>query len=107
MKKLRAYGIKGSAGDRFESHLKEGKQHCAANRHRSNSRKITCGIPQDSCLDPLLFIIYLNDFEKSLEFLHASLYADNTEITIASDVMEKLVHDTRSMNCSTSLSGCG
>ena len=63
MKKLHVYGIRVSAGDWFESYLKERKQYCAVNGHRSNIQKITCGIPQGSCLDPLLFIIYLNDFE--------------------------------------------
>ena len=41
-------------GDWFESYLKERKQYCAANGHRSNIRKIICGIPQGSCLGPLL-----------------------------------------------------
>ena len=36
MKKLRAYGIRGSAGDWFESYLKERIQYCAANGYRSN-----------------------------------------------------------------------
>ena len=45
MKKLRAYGIGGSAGDWFESYLKERKRYCAANGHRSNIKNITCGIP--------------------------------------------------------------
>ena len=57
MKKLRAYGIRGSAGDWFESYLQERKQYCVANGHRSNIKNITCGIPQGSCLGPLVFII--------------------------------------------------
>ena len=62
--KLRAYGIRGFAGDWFESYLMQRKQYCAANGHRSNINNINCGIPRCFCLGPFLFIIYLNDFEK-------------------------------------------
>ena len=95
MKKLCANGIRGSAGDWFVSYLKERKQYCAANGHRSNIKNITCGIPEGAFLGPLLFIIYRNDFEKCLEFSQASLCADDTQITIASDDVEKLALDTQ------------
>ena len=51
--------------------------------------KVTCSICQGSCLWPLLFIIYLNDFEKCLRFSKASVYADGTTITITSNDVEK------------------
>ena len=41
------------------------------------------------------FIIYLNDFEKCLEVSQASLYADDTQITIASDQMGQLLLDAQ------------
>ena len=57
---------------------------------RSKPLGITCGIPQGSCLGPLLFIVYLNDFEKCLYFSSASMYADDTHTTIASDDINEL-----------------
>ena len=93
LRKLRAYGIRGKAGDWFQSYLNNRKQFCSLNGQQSKARDATCGIPQGSCLGPLLFIIYLNDLEKCLKFSRASIYADDTSITIASDDVAKLVED--------------
>ena len=94
LKKLRAYGIRGKTGDWFESYLNNRKkQFCSLNGQHSRARVITCGIPQGSCLGPLLFIIYLDDLEKCLKFSRASIYADDASITIASDDVAKLVED--------------
>lgn len=91
VKKLCRYGIRGNAGNWFQSYLDHRKQFCSVNGQRSMTSEVTCGIPQGSCLGPLLFIIYLNDFEKCLKFSQASIYADDTNVTIASDDVEKLV----------------
>ena len=32
-----------------------------------------------------LIIIFLNDFENSLQYSRASIYADDTKVTVASD----------------------
>ena len=69
------------------------KQFCSLNGQQSKAKDVTCGIPQGSCLGPLLFIIYLNDFEKCLKFSWPSIYADDTSITTASDDVAKLVED--------------
>ena len=57
--------------------------------------EVTCDIPQGSCLSPLLFILYLNDFERCLKYSKAKIYADDTNITIASNDKEKLVADAQ------------
>ena len=44
-------------------------------------------------LGPLLFIIYLNDFENSLQNSRASIYADDTNVTVASNDVMKLIDD--------------
>ena len=48
-------------------------------------------MPQGSCLGPLLFIIHYNDFENSLHYSRASIYADDINATIASDDIQKMI----------------
>ena len=57
--------------------------------------RVTCGIPQGSYLGPLLFILYLNDFENCLQYSSASLYADDTHITIFARDIEELIRKTQ------------
>ena len=60
-------------------------QYCSLNGKKSSSQPVTCGIPQGSCLGPLLFILYLNDFETCLKFSKANLYCDDTEVSLSSN----------------------
>ena len=62
LEKLEAYGVRELGGNWFRSYLEERQQYCKLNCYESRANTITCGIPQGSCLGPLLFIMYLNDF---------------------------------------------
>ena len=90
-----SYGIRGIPGNWFKSYLHNRQQCCSLNGKESRKREVTCGIPQASCLGPLLFILYLNDFERCLKYSKANIYSDDTNITIASNDKEKLVADAQ------------
>ena len=49
------------------------------NGHNSKTMRVTCGSPQGSCQGPLLFILYLNDFENCLQFSSPGVYEDDTQ----------------------------
>jgi len=89
------YSIKGTGIERFNSYLNGRKQFCTVNGQRSRIEKVICGIPQGSCLDPHLFIIYLNDFESCLDFSKADMYADETHTTIVSNDVTELMSMTK------------
>ena len=91
--KLEKYGIRGITGDWFASYLRDRKWFCTVDGHRSSAKMATCGMPQGSCLSLILFIIYLYDFETCLELSKASMYADDTHVTITSSKLEILLEN--------------
>ena len=89
--KLVKYGITANENNWFKSHLTNRSQYCSIDGQVSDIEEIECGTPQCSCLGALLFIIYLNDFERCLEHSRANMYADDTEITISSNNHVELI----------------
>ena len=56
---------------------------------------MNCGIPQGSCLGPLLFFVYINDFENCWENMTPNMYADDTCVTVTSGNLSDLITDLK------------
>ena len=95
VEKLMSYSIRGIPGNWFKFYLHNRQQFSSLNGKNSKKVEVTCGIPQGSCLGPLRFILYLNDFARWLIYSKANIYADDNNITISSNDKEKLVADAR------------
>ena len=93
LSKLGKYGITQNelAWFRPTSYLRDRKQYCYLGGKNSKKQKVTCGIPQGSCLGPLLFILYTNNFENSLSTFYPNMYADDTSISAGSENPVQLV----------------
>ena len=78
--KLNYYSIQQREILRFQSYLSNWQQFCRVNGIDSEINSINIGIPQGSCLGPLLFIIYINDPLQAVLNSNVFLYADNTSM---------------------------
>ena len=66
LSKLKQNGISGKLLTLFESYLHNRKQRVALDGFFSEYAHIESGMPQGSVLGPLLFLIYINDSQKTL-----------------------------------------
>ena len=91
-------GISGELYNLLENYLSGSFQRVILNEQNSSWKPVLAGVPQSSILDPLLFLVYINDLPNELKS-SIKLYADDTSLfTIVRDKNE-------TMTCWQSLNG--
>ena len=93
LSKLSALGVIEKTHCWFTLYLRNREQFCRVDGQNSSTKSVNCGIPQGSCLGPLLFIIYVNDFERCLQGATPNMYADDTSITCSSTDSDSLLRN--------------
>ena len=90
LQKLEHYGIRGVVLKWFQSYLEDRKQFVSIGNVRSDTSYISCGVPQGSVLGPLLFLLYINDIQKSSDLLDFHLFADDSSLFYSAKSLSEL-----------------
>ena len=81
LRKLEYYGIIHKELNWLTSYLSDRLQCCKIAGQISSKLKVRLGIPQGSCLGPLLFLVHSNDLPQCLANSEPDIYADDTSLT--------------------------
>ena len=88
--KLNHYGIRGVSNDWLKSYLSNCHQYVSINGYESGLAAINCGVPQGSVLEPLLFLLYINDLNQAIKSCKVHHFADDTNLLCLSISIKKL-----------------
>ena len=89
LEKMKYFGFRTSAIKCFESYLSNRKLLVCIDVF-SEAGKLKYGVPQDSTLRPLLFLLYVNDLPQALSDAGSYLYADDTCIFYQHEDVKKI-----------------
>ena len=90
--KLNLYSIKSNSLKFFLSYLSNRKQFLQAGAIKTSSLGIICGVPQQSILGPLNFIIHVNDLCNVPKIFKPIRFTDDTSLFLSHKSIKDLFH---------------
>ena len=93
LKKFEIMGVRGDSLRYFKSYLSDRKQFTLFRTGTSSIKLNNIGVPQGSCLGPLLFNIYTNDMHNLFSNITTTMFADDTVLSKCGDNLNSLISD--------------
>ena len=87
---MRKCGLRGNCHDLVRDYITNRTQAVRMNDSLSSYSSTECGVPQGSVLGPLLFLIFLNDFNSISSKLEVITFADDASIFMSNSDMATL-----------------
>ena len=78
LNKLEKYGIRNTERKWFKNFIYDRTQKTSVNNNISDSATVATGVPQGTILGVLLFLLYINDMEKVVQYSKLVLFADDS-----------------------------
>ena len=89
--KLEAMGMAGDLLDWMISYLTNRKQFSVVNGCISQTKTVSCGVPQGSLLGPRLFSYYINDLPSVINEGELIMYADDTTLFVVGNNVDMVI----------------
>jgi hypothetical protein len=90
LSKLQQYGCRGPTQKLLASYLSNRSQITLIDNTSSCPKMMRHGVPQGSVLGPLLFLLYINDFQHCADGVAFKLFADDTAVLMSHENVEYL-----------------
>ena len=90
---MSTYGVKGKELEWFNSYFFNRKNYACVDRNIYSPEPVYCGVPEESILGPLLFIVFINDLSDYIEHTSVIMYADDTVSYVPHEGKEKIEND--------------